>query len=63
MMTKVQVLAVLLAVNEATEYFVSVDGDDNHPGTLEKPWRHVATKGCQQFDSWRHMHYQRWNLL
>ena len=25
----------------ATEYFVSLNGDDSNPGTLEKPWRHV----------------------
>ncbi len=24
---------------EAAEYFVAVDGDDNHPGTLQEPWR------------------------
>ena len=35
------VLAVLISAGKATEYFVSVDGDDNNPGTLEKPWRHI----------------------
>ena len=32
---------LLLATSEAVEYFVSVDGDDSNPGTLEKPWQHV----------------------
>ena len=32
---------MLLATSEAAEYFVSLDGDDNNPGTLMKPWRHV----------------------
>ena len=34
-------LVVLLALSEAVEYFVSVDGDDNNIGTPDKPWRHV----------------------
>ena len=32
---------LLLATSEAAEYFVSVDGDNSNPGTLEKPWQHV----------------------
>ena len=39
--TSLQVLSILTVLIEATEYFVSVDGDDGNPGTLEKPWRHV----------------------
>ena len=36
-----QVLATLFLYSEATEYFVSIGGDDSNPGTLEKPWSHV----------------------
>ena len=37
-------LLCLLSVSAragATEYFVSADGDDHNPGTLEKPWKHI----------------------
>ena len=36
-----QVLSIMIVLVEATEYFVSFDGDDSNPGTLQKPWRHV----------------------
>ena len=35
------ILSILFTVGGATEYFVSHDGDDSNPGTLEKPWRHI----------------------
>lgn len=37
------VLLVLLWApsSEGTEYFVSPEGDDSHPGTLQQPWQHV----------------------
>ena len=38
---QVLVLDILFVLDEATEYFVSVDGDDSNPGTIEKPWGHV----------------------
>ncbi len=25
---------------QATEYFVSLSGDDSNPGTVDKPWKH-----------------------
>ena len=37
----ITVLSSLTVLIEATEYFVSLDGDDSNPGTLQKPWRHV----------------------
>ena len=38
----VQLLCLSISASAgATEYFVSTDGDDHNPGTLEKPWRHV----------------------
>lgn len=40
--TLVSVVILLTMVGtEATEYFVSIDGDGNNPGTLEKPWKHI----------------------
>ena len=35
------ILASLFLESQAREYFVSVDGDDGNPGTVEQPWRHV----------------------
>ena len=39
--TIISVLSVLTVFVEAIEYFISLDGDDSNPGTLQKPWRHV----------------------
>lgn len=36
-----QVPSIMIVLVEATEYFVSFNGDDSNPGTLQKPWRHV----------------------
>ena len=35
------VLLLILLGAEAAEYFVSLDGDDDNSGTLQKPWQHV----------------------
>ena len=35
------ILATLFPQIEAAEYFVSINGDDSNPGSLEKPWKHV----------------------
>ena len=40
-LTLLKILAILFLHSEATEYFVSVNGDDNNHGSLENPWRHV----------------------
>ena len=40
-LVQVITVAVLITAGEGTEYFVSIDGDDNSPGTLQKPWKHV----------------------
>ena len=37
----VLLLVTLLTGTRATEYFVSLDGNDDNPGTLQKPWQHV----------------------
>ena len=38
----VQLLFLSVSIRaSATEYFVSINGEDHNPGTLEKPWRHV----------------------
>ena len=37
----VLLLVTLLTSTRATEYFVSLEGNDDNPGTLQKPWQHV----------------------
>jgi hypothetical protein len=35
-------LLQMLIISSAVEYFVSINGSDFNPGTIDKPWRHVT---------------------
>jgi hypothetical protein len=53
--TILQVLTILIVLVEATEYFVSVDGDDSNPGTLQKTLE-TCTKSSDHVESWGHVY-------